>query len=136
MTTLTSTKPYLIRALHEWILDNGCTPHVIVNTDVEDVEVPSQYIEDGRIVLNISDDAVRQLAITNEYIEFNARFNGVATQIYAPVTAIVAIYAVENGQGMVFHEEEAPPPSPTEPEQKKSIKRPNPKEKPVFRIVK
>lgn len=131
---LTSTKPYLIRAIYEWICDNECTPYVVVNAEAKDVEVPQQYIEDGRIVLNISEFAVRDLIISNEYLEFNARFDGVASQIYAPISAVAAIYAHENGHGMVFSEEEAP--SAPSLSDEKEIKRPEPGTKPVLKVIK
>jgi stringent starvation protein B len=134
---LTSTKPYLIRALYEWITDNECTPYVIVNADATDVEVPRKYIEDGRIILNVSEEAVRDLQVTNEFLEFNARFNGVATQVYTPVSAILAIYAQENGHGMVFSDDDnLDQPSPEGSKVKKAIKRPDPNSKPNFKVIK
>lgn len=133
---LTSTKPYLVRAIYEWITDNECTPYIIVNAEADNVEVPSQYVEDGRIILNVSEDAVRDLQITNEFLEFNARFNGVATQVYTPVLAILAIYAQENGHGMVFSEDELSPPDDHGPRVPKEIKRPDPSVKPSFKVVK
>jgi stringent starvation protein B len=137
MPILTSTKPYLIRALYEWITDNECTPYVIVNAEATDVEVPRQYIEDGRIILNVSEDAVRDLQVTNDFLEFNARFNGVATQVYAPVSAILAIYAQENGHGMVFSDEDSLDQTPPEGSGvKKAIKRPDPNNKPNLKIIK
>jgi stringent starvation protein B len=102
---LTSTKPYLLRAFYEWIVDNGCTPYIIINADYDDVEVPTQYVDDGRIVLNISSSAVRELDINNESVEFDARFGGVAMTVYAPIESVMAIYAHENGRGMVFNDE-------------------------------
>ena len=134
---LTSTKPYLVRALYEWINDNKCTPYIIVNAEADDVEVPRQYVEDGRIILNVSAEAVRDLQINNEYLEFNARFNGVATQVYTPISAILAIYAQENGHGMVFNEEEIQGNSPNGgPKPKTPIKRPDPNIKPTFKVIK
>ncbi len=109
MTTfeqLTSTKPYLLRAFYEWIVDNGCTPYLIINAEYEGVQVPTQYVDDGRIVLNISEAAVRGLEINNEQVEFDARFGGVAMTVYAPIPSIMAVYAHENGRGMVFNEDE------------------------------
>jgi len=103
---LTSTKPYLLRAFYEWIHDNNCTPYLIINANYDDVEVPTQYVDEGRIVLNISETAVRGLQMTNESIEFDARFGGIAMTVYAPIAAVMAIYAHENGRGMVFNEEE------------------------------
>jgi stringent starvation protein B len=136
LQTLTSTKPYLVRALYEWITDNECTPYIIVNAEADDVEVPSQYVEEGRIILNVSEDAVRDLQITNDFLEFNARFNGVATQVYTPIAAILAIYAQENGHGMVFSEDDLSAPPPEGPKVGRDIKRPDPSSKPSFKIIK
>jgi stringent starvation protein B len=103
----TSTRPYLIRALYEWCSDNGLTPYVAVRVD-DTVRVPREYVKDGEIVLNISMDATSSLQIGNEYIEFKARFAGVARDILVPVSRVMAIYARENGQGMAFPLEDAP----------------------------
>src|SRR6185312_11168326 len=103
---MNSTRPYLIRAFYEWIVDNQLTPHILVNTDVPRVEVPPQYIEDGKIVLNVSPAAVQDLHISNYWVEFNASFAGQSLQITVPITAILAIYARENGRGMIFDQEE------------------------------
>lgn len=97
----TSTRPYLIRALYEWCTDNGLTPYVAVHVD-ETVQVPREYVKNGEIVLNISFDATSSLKLGNEYIEFKARFAGVAREIMVPVSRVIAIYARENGQGMAF----------------------------------
>lgn len=105
MAEPTSTRPYLIRALHEWCSDNGYTPYVAVRVD-ERVRVPREYVKDGEIVLNVSMDATSGLTISNEAIEFKARFAGVARDIYIPVGRVLAIYARENGQGMAFPLEE------------------------------
>jgi len=102
---MTSTRPYLIRALYEWIEDNHRTPHILVNAEAPGVEVPKQHVQEGRIVLNINAAAVRDLRLGNDWIEFNARFGGVARTVHIPVTAVLAIYARENGQSMAF-----PPP--------------------------
>ncbi len=103
---MTSSKPYLIRAMFDWIVDNGYTPHVVVNTDTNGVQVPEAYIEDGKIILNIAPRAVRNYDMTNEWISFDARFGGEALEIHVPIIAVMAIYAQENGRGMVFNEEE------------------------------
>lgn len=103
---MTSKKPYLLRALNEWILDNSMTPYVVVDAEADKVQVPTQYIQDGRIVLNISPTAIRDLFISNESLSFNARFGGTPYEIYAPMHAVVAIYAKETGDGMVFPLEE------------------------------
>lgn len=99
---MTSSRPYIIRALYEWIVDNDCTPYLLVDANTDDVMVPEQYVKDGQIVLNISPSAVVELAINNGSISFNGRFGGVATDVFVPVGAVVGIYARENGQGMVF----------------------------------
>lgn len=96
-----STKPYLIRALHEWCTDNGYTPHVVVTVDANTV-VPPAHIHDGQITLNIGALATNQLTLGNEFIEFQARFSGVTEHIFVPVAAVSAIYARETGAGMGF----------------------------------
>lgn len=96
-----STRPYLIRALHEWCADNGFAPHLAVHVD-STVQVPLEYVKNGEIVLNVSFDATSSLRLGNDFIEFKARFGGVAREIVVPVTHVVAIYARENGQGMAF----------------------------------
>jgi stringent starvation protein B len=101
---MTSTKPYLIRAIYEWILDNGMTPHLVVDVRYPGVEVPREFVEDGRLILNLSPSAVRGLVIGNEQVEFNARFSGVARDVFFPVEAVLGIFTRENGQGMVFPE--------------------------------
>lgn len=103
---MTSSKPYLLRAIYEWLIDNQLTPYVMVNADDPHVQVPERYIENGKIVLNISPQAVHRLAMTNEKLSFDARFSGVVYHIQVPTTAIQAVYAFENGRGMVFDEEE------------------------------
>ena len=107
---MTSTRPYLIRAFYEWIVDNDCTPHIVVNAEFPDVQVPDEYVKDGQIVLNIAMSAVQELNLHNDCVEFSARFSGVPKFIYVPVGAVMAIYAKENGRGMVFSEEEGEEP--------------------------
>jgi stringent starvation protein B len=96
-----STRPYLIRALHEWCSDNGYSPYVAVQVD-ETVRVPMEFVKNGEIVLNVGFDATSGLQLGNEFIEFKARFGGVARDIVVPISHVVAIYARENGQGMAF----------------------------------
>jgi stringent starvation protein B len=103
----TSTRPYLIRALHDWCTDNGFTPYVAVHVD-RSVQVPMEYVSNNEIVLNIGFDATSGLDLGNEFIQFKARFGGVAREILVPVDHVVAIYARENGQGMAFPAPEAP----------------------------
>ncbi len=103
MNTLdtTSTRPYLIRALYEWCTDNGLTPYVAVAVD-ETVQVPREYVKNNEIVLNISFDATSSLKLSNDFIEFKARFAGSSREIMVPIERVIAIYARENGQGMSF----------------------------------
>ncbi|MEE4145018.1 MAG: ClpXP protease specificity-enhancing factor [Halieaceae bacterium] len=125
---MTPSRPYIMRALYEWIVDNDCTPYVLVDATSADVMVPQQFVKDGQIVLNISPGAVMDLNIGNDAMAFNGRFGGVATDIYVPIVAVVGIYARENGQGMVFEPEEVtgppdePPPDPIKPEGRPSLK--------------
>ena len=111
-----STKPYLIRALHEWCTDNGYTPHIVVTVDAN-TTVPRAHIHDGQITLNVGSLATNRLVLGNDYIEFQARFSGVTEHIYVPVAAVSAIYARETGAGMGFvvHDSAAYPGSETEP---------------------
>ncbi|MFG6468615.1 ClpXP protease specificity-enhancing factor [Roseateles sp. BYS87W] len=97
----TSTRPYLIRALHDWCTDNGFTPYIAVHVD-RSVQVPMEYVSNNEIVLNIGFDATSGLELGNEFVQFKARFGGVAREIVVPVDHVVAIYARENGQGMAF----------------------------------
>ncbi|SFX02763.1 ClpXP protease specificity-enhancing factor [Marinospirillum alkaliphilum] len=100
-----SSRPYLLRALYEWLLDNQLTPYVIVAADMDGVVVPRAHVQDGQLVLNISPDATRDLLIDDQALAFSARFGGVPMQLYIPVDAVLAIYARENGAGMVFGQE-------------------------------
>jgi stringent starvation protein B len=109
-----SRRPYLLRAMHEWIMDSAHTPHVIVDATRAGVEVPSAYIKDGKIVLNLSTSATQRLQLTNDWIEFDARFAGVVHHVRVPMHAVLGVYARETGEGMVFSETEKEPP-PTEP---------------------
>jgi stringent starvation protein B len=97
----TSTRPYLLRALHEWCTDSGFTPYVAVFVD-ETVQVPMEYVKNGEIVLNVGYDATAGMTLGNEFIEFKARFGGVPREIIIPINRVMAIYARENGQGMSF----------------------------------
>jgi len=112
--TMTPSRSYLMRALNEWILDNGCTPYVLVDAGMPEVNVPKDYVSNGQIVLNISPTAVQGLSIDLDGLYFNARFGGVPMDVYVPMVAILAIYAKENGQGMVFGDE-AGAPDPNQP---------------------
>ncbi len=99
---MTSVKPYFIQALHEWITDNGLTPLAVVDASYPGIRVPDEAIEDGKVVLNISFDAAQNLQMDDEMLTFNARFSGVSHAIIVPMEAVSAIYARENGKGMMF----------------------------------
>jgi stringent starvation protein B len=111
---MTPSRPYLIRALYEWIVDNQLTPHLLVDATLEGVSVPLQSVEDGRIVLNVSPTATQNLLLGNDAVQFHARFGGVDTAVKVPTDAVLAIYARENGQGMMFAEETGSEPTPPE----------------------
>lgn len=110
---MTSSRPYLLRALYEWILENQCTPYIVVNAYANDVMVPQEYVKDGQIILNISPSAVHALEMSNEALNFSGRFSGIPTPVFVPIGAIMGIYARENGQGMVFETEVTPPEPPS-----------------------
>ncbi len=112
---MTPSRPYLIRAIHEWIVANAFTPYILVDANFPEVVVPRQFVRDGKIVLNLSPMAVQGLTLGNERIEFRARFSGRAMDITVPTAGVLAIYANENGQGMVFNEEEGGGPAPQPP---------------------
>ena len=99
---MTSNRPYLVRALYDWIVDNELTPHVLVDAEFPNVTVPSHAVRQGKVVLNVGPTAVRELVMNNEQLGFSARFGGQAFSVYVPMAAVQAIYARENGQGMMF----------------------------------
>ncbi len=127
---MTSSRPYLIRALYQWIVDNGVTPYILVDALIEGVDVPPQYVQDNKIVLNIAPMAVQGLTLGDDVITFSARFSGESVNLLVPTEAVMAIYARENGQGMMFNEE------PTSPEPPDSTPPDSDKHKPSLRIVK
>lgn len=106
MSEFTSTKPYMIRAMHEWCVDNGLTPHLLVAVDAH-TRVPMAYVKDGEIVLNINYSATKNLQIGNDAVTFSARFGGVSSDLYVPMRAVKGVFARENGQGMFFQAETA-----------------------------
>ena len=121
---MTSNRPYLLRAFYQWIIDNECTPYIVVEADLPHVEVPPQTVRDGQVVLNISPSAVQNLLLEDEQVTFSARFGGVPFEVYIPVYAISAVYARENGAGTMFPPEEIPElekPDVTEVEEEPSI---------------
>ncbi|WP_449284214.1 ClpXP protease specificity-enhancing factor [Luteimonas qiangzhengi] len=118
---MTSHRPYLLRALYEWIADNGMTPHLLVDAEQPGVRVPAHTVKDGKVVLNVAERAVVRLQLDNDSVRFSARFGGVSHPVDVPMAAVVAIYARETGQGMVLPEDVGgpqpdpdgnPPPSP------------------------
>lgn len=132
-SVMTSSRPYLVRALLDWILDNDMTPHILVNARVNKVQVPQQYVnEDGQVVLNISPSAIKNYRQDNESMSFTCRFQGVEQDVFVPTAAVLGIYARETGQGMVFEEDyesvqdedisESTPPSSTRPSGPPSLK--------------
>jgi stringent starvation protein B len=102
--------------MHEWMVDNGFTPHLVVDAGRDDVRVPPGHVQDGKIVLNVSPSATRALSLGNDVVTFEARFNGVAQQLAVPITAVLGIYARETGQGMLFSDEDAAPPTNPSPD--------------------
>ena len=140
--TMTSSRPYIIRALYEWIIENECTPYLLVNAYEADVEVPQEHVKEGQIILNISPTAVQSLSIRNNAVEFEGRFAGIPNQIFVPINAVMGIYAKENGQGMIFDTDTSgsEPPDPTGSDGSKgsseSESQPASIKKPSLRIVK
>ncbi len=115
-TNMTSNRPYLLRAIYDWISDNRLTPYVLVDASAEGVRVPPQAVRNGQVVLNLDMQAVADLDLGDEWVGFKARFSGVSHAVRFPVSAVLAIYAQENGQGMMFAEQgdQTPPPAPTD----------------------
>ncbi|CDL82408.1 ClpXP protease specificity-enhancing factor [Xenorhabdus szentirmaii] len=107
MIQMSPRRPYLLRAHYEWLLDNDLTPHIVVDVNLYGVNVPMEYAQNGQIILNISPRAVGNLELTNDEVRFNARFGGVGRQVSVPMTAVIAVYARENGAGMMFEPEPA-----------------------------
>ena len=105
-------RPYLLRAIHEWITDSLCTPHIVVDAGISGVEVPRQFVQDGKIVLNVSWTATANLRMTNDDVSFSGRFGGTSMSVHVPISAVLAIYARETGQGMIFNDDDAGPPLP------------------------
>ena len=125
---MNSSVPYLVKAIKEWIQDNGLTPYLVLNAEEKDVEVPIECVQNGKIVLNISPSAVRNFYASNDGIEFSGRFSGVAREIFSPVGAVVGIFAKENGKGMWFPDQHEPFPTGPDGDQTKS--------KPKLKLIK
>jgi stringent starvation protein B len=111
-----SRRPYLLRAMHEWITDNQQTPHIVVDATMADVSVPQQYVQGGKIILNVSHSATNNLALGNDAVRFRARFGSTTYEVNVPVLAVLGIYARETGQGMIFSDSDGPTTPPTTPE--------------------
>lgn len=122
---MTSNRPYLVRALYEWISDNGLTPYLLVDAGMDEVRVPPSAAKDGRVVLNIAARAVTKFEISNESVHFHARFSGVSQVVHVPMTAVLAVYAQENGQGMMFSADNSPAGPPPAPQPEEAPKRPH-----------
>jgi len=140
---MTSRRPYLIRAMHEWMTDNSQTPYLMVNTSIEGVSVPPQTAQEEKIILNISYSATQNLTMNNERIEFNARFGGQPHHVVVPIQAVIGIYARETGQGMIFAEEDDLPPEPASSDQsdsspsgRETTTKPTPRSRAQLKIVK
>ena len=139
---LPSNRPYFVRAIYDWLTDNAQTPYLVVDAEYEDVYIPQYLVENGKIVLNISMSAVRELELGNEAVTFSARFNGRAMDIYIPIDAVLGLVSREHGDGMFFRAKEAetteedapedPPPATLAPEPNKLRK----KGRPRLKIVK
>ncbi|MGD8174603.1 ClpXP protease specificity-enhancing factor [Marinimicrobium sp. ARAG 43.8] len=134
---MTSSRPYMIRALYEWIVDNGCTPYILVDARGPGVEVPQQHVnKDGQIVLNINPTAVKDLFIGLDNIQFNARFGGIPTDLHIPCASVLGIYARENGQGMVFEPEPDPEPPKSDTSGNKTAGKKDAPKRPNLKVVK
>lgn len=131
-TALSSHRPYLIRAIREWAIDNHLTPQLLVDAEVDGVEVPAEFVEEGQIVLNISPQAVDHLEMGNEYISFSARFRGVSRSVLVPVDAVLAVFDRESRQGMSFP---SVPESGDDALEAKSEKPATPRKKPNLKLV-
>lgn len=109
---MNSSRPYLIRAIYQWIIDNNATPHLLIDAESESVIVPKEFIQNGKVILNVGPMAVQNLSLGNSDITFTARFNGASRDIYCPTSTVLAIYAKENGQGMAFSDDDDDTPDP------------------------
>lgn len=130
-------RPYLLRAMHEWMTDNALTAHIVVDAGTANLNLSPEHVNDNKIVLNVSYSATRELVIGNDAVSFEARFNGVPTALNVPIDSVLGIYARESGQGMVFSEETEPPtdPSPNEPGSDNDSS-PGDGKRPTLRVVK
>jgi stringent starvation protein B len=136
-TPVRSRRPYLLRAMHEWISDSNQTPHIVVDASMEGVEVPRQYVQGGKIILNVSSNATSMLSLGNEIVRFRARFGAATYDVSVPIAAVLGIYARETGQGMIFSEADTPAPPPTPPSEPAPPSGPeNKRTKPTLKVIK
>jgi len=133
---MSPSRPYLLRALNDWIVDNGATPQILVDAANHDVSIPDSVRTRNKVVLNIAPSAVRDLEIDNQYVSFVARFSGVSHGVLVPIEAVQAIYARENGQGMMFPEEDSNQEPPAEHPQDPEQKSPGGRGKPNLKVIK
>jgi stringent starvation protein B len=131
-----SRRPYLLRAMHEWISDCNQTPHIVVDASIAGVEVPRQYVQGGKIILNVSASATSGLALGNDFVRFRARFGATTYDVVIPLAAVLGVYARETGQGMIFAEAAAPPEPPTSPPEPPPNGSEAKRAKPTLKVVK
>jgi stringent starvation protein B len=136
-TPVRSRRPYLLRAMHEWISDSNQTPHIVVDASIEGVEVPRQYVQGGKIILNVSSNATSMLSLGNEVVRFRARFGAATYDVSVPIGAVLGIYARETGQGMIFSEADTPPQPPAPPsEPAPTTTNEGKRSKPTLKVIK
>jgi stringent starvation protein B len=136
-TPVRSRRPYLLRAMHEWISDSNQTPHIVVDASIEGVEVPRQYVQGGKIILNVSSNATSMLSLGNDIVRFRARFGAATYDVSVPIAAVLGIYARETGQGMIFSEADTPPqPPPAPPSDPTPTSGEGKRTKPTLKVIK
>jgi stringent starvation protein B len=133
---MTSSRPYLIRAMYQWITDNGMTPHLLVDVSVDGVQVPAEHVQNGKIILNIAPMAISSLILGDTEITFTARFSGQPMSMYIPIDAVLAVYAKENGQGMMFSEDDGAVSSSDDEGPEPDDSGPDKPARPTLRVVK
>jgi stringent starvation protein B len=135
-TPVRSRRPYLLRAMHEWISDSNQTPHIVVDASLEGVEVPRQYVQGGKIILNVSSNATSMLSLGNDLVRFRARFGAATYDVSVPIVAVLGIYARETGQGMIFSEADTPPQPPAPPSEPAPTTTETKRAKPTLKVIK
>jgi stringent starvation protein B len=136
-TPVRSRRPYLLRAMHEWISDSNQTPHIVVDASIDGVEVPRQYVQGGKIILNVSSNATSMLSLGNDLVRFRARFGAATYDVSVPIVAVLGIYARETGQGMIFSEADTPPQPPSPPsEPTPTTTNEGKRSKPTLKVIK